>query len=199
MFSYHFDILYALRVVVRASVLWLYRKKLPLRWNRSWSAIALEFLAFAIWIILLDRQNNPAATNASTRIGLTSLSAIEAGAWILFRIIGAVLIAPIAEELAFRGYIIRKLVSADLEAGARVLYLALISGLIDSFRSAARRMVGRNDCRHDLCPRGLPPGINFGRDNFAFCCHWDAGSIRCWQRAAGFPGINYKNCRPAGR
>ncbi len=117
-FSYHFDLLYPLRVVVGASVLWFYRKKLPLRWSSSWSAVALGFLAFAIWIILLDREKNPAAANASIRIGLNGLSTIEAGAWILFRIIGAVLIAPIAEELAFRGYIIRKLVSADFEAVA---------------------------------------------------------------------------------
>jgi exosortase E/protease (VPEID-CTERM system) len=117
-FSYHFDILYPLRVVVGASALWFYRKKLPLRWSPSWSAVALGFLAFAIWIILLDRENNPAATNASIRIGLNSLSAIGAASWILFRIIGAVLIVPIAEELAFRGYIIRKLVSADFEAVA---------------------------------------------------------------------------------
>jgi len=46
------------------------------------------------------------------------LSAIEAASWILFRVIGAVLIVPIAEELAFRGYIIRKLVSTDFEVVA---------------------------------------------------------------------------------
>jgi hypothetical protein len=69
----------------------------------------LGFLACAIWIILLDRENNPATTNTSMRIGLNSLSAIEAGTWILFRIVGAVPIVPIAEELAFRGYIIRRL------------------------------------------------------------------------------------------
>jgi exosortase E/protease (VPEID-CTERM system) len=116
--SYHFDILYPVRVVVGVSVLSFYKRKLPLRWSPSWSAVALGFLAFAIWIILLDHGNNPAATNASTRTGLNSLSPIEAAAWILFRIIGAVLIVPIAEELAFRGYIIRKLVSADFEAVA---------------------------------------------------------------------------------
>ncbi len=118
LFSYHFDVLFPLRYVVGASALWFYKKTFPFRWSPSWSAVALGFSAFAIWIILLDRGNNAAATNASIRIGLNSLSAIEAASWILFRVIGAVLIVPIAEELAFRGYIIRKLVSTDFEVVA---------------------------------------------------------------------------------
>lgn len=117
-FSYHFDEAYPIRVVVGASVLWFYKKSLPFRWSASWSAVALGFVAFAIWIFLVDRGKNVAATNDSIRIGLNSLPATEAGFWILFRAIGAVLIVPIAEELAFRGYIIRKLVSADFEAVA---------------------------------------------------------------------------------
>jgi CAAX prenyl protease-like protein len=117
-FSYQFDLLYPLRVVVGACALWFSKKTLWFRWSPSLSAIALGFFAFAIWIILLDGGNNAAATNASIRTGLNSLSAIEAASWILFRVIGAVLIEPIAEELAFRGYIIRKLVSDDFEAVA---------------------------------------------------------------------------------
>jgi CAAX prenyl protease-like protein len=37
------------------------------------------------------------------------------GVWIILRIAGAVVLVPIAEELAFRGYLLRKLVSADFE------------------------------------------------------------------------------------
>jgi CAAX prenyl protease-like protein len=37
-------------------------------------------------------------------------------AWISFRVIGSVLIASIAEELAFRGYLVRKLVAKDFES-----------------------------------------------------------------------------------
>ena len=77
-FSYHFDGLYPFRVMVGASVLWFYKKTLPFRWSPSLSAVALGFSAFAIWIILLDHGNNAAATNGSIRIGLNSLSAIEA-------------------------------------------------------------------------------------------------------------------------
>jgi exosortase E/protease (VPEID-CTERM system) len=117
-FSYHFDLLYPLRVVVGASALRFYKKTFSFSWSPSWSAVALGLFAFAVWIIVLDRGNNAAAANAPIQISLNSLSAIGAASWILFRVIGAVLIEPIAEELAFRGYIIRKLVSDDFEAVA---------------------------------------------------------------------------------
>lgn len=35
--------------------------------------------------------------------------------WFAFRVIGTVVTVPIAEELAFRGYLLRKLVSSDFE------------------------------------------------------------------------------------
>jgi CAAX prenyl protease-like protein len=33
--------------------------------------------------------------------------------WILFRVLGAVITVPLAEELAFRGYLLRKLIASD--------------------------------------------------------------------------------------
>jgi CAAX prenyl protease-like protein len=38
-----------------------------------------------------------------------------AAAWLLFRVLGSVVIVPIAEELAFRGYLLRRLISADFD------------------------------------------------------------------------------------
>ena len=35
--------------------------------------------------------------------------------WLLFRLLGSVVTAPIAEELAFRGYLLRRLISADFD------------------------------------------------------------------------------------
>jgi CAAX prenyl protease-like protein len=45
--------------------------------------------------------------------GLGALSRGEAGVWLTFRVIGAVITAPLAEELAFRGYLTRRLIKAD--------------------------------------------------------------------------------------
>jgi CAAX prenyl protease-like protein len=45
--------------------------------------------------------------------GLARLSSGQRAAWIITRTIAAVLTVPLAEELAFRGYIARRFMSAD--------------------------------------------------------------------------------------
>jgi CAAX prenyl protease-like protein len=35
--------------------------------------------------------------------------------WLCFRIVGSVVTVPLAEELAFRGYLIRRLIAADFQ------------------------------------------------------------------------------------
>src|SRR5690606_8547511 len=59
--------------------------------------------------------------------------------WILSRTVGAVLIVPIAEELAFRGYLLRKLVSSRFEevsASRRSLFSFTASSLVFGFLHA---------------------------------------------------------------
>jgi CAAX prenyl protease-like protein len=38
-----------------------------------------------------------------------------AAAWVIFRVLGSVITVPLAEELAFRGYALRRLVSPDFD------------------------------------------------------------------------------------
>ena len=48
----------------------------------------------------------------------TSLAEIPAGlaaVWLLVRVLGAAITVPIAEELAFRGYLLRSLLSANFD------------------------------------------------------------------------------------
>jgi CAAX prenyl protease-like protein len=47
---------------------------------------------------------------------LASLPAALRGFWIVSRVTGSVLVVPIAEELAYRGYLMRRLVNADFES-----------------------------------------------------------------------------------
>jgi CAAX prenyl protease-like protein len=48
--------------------------------------------------------------------GLSGLSAPARAGWLTFRTLAAVVTVPIAEELAFRGFLMRRLVSADFES-----------------------------------------------------------------------------------
>jgi exosortase E/protease (VPEID-CTERM system) len=112
-FFYRFDLFYPLRVAVGAAALGFYSYKLSLRWQVSSSAVGLGLIAFAIWILL--QQGNDASTSASMSLGLNSLSPVARGLWILCRAFGAIVVIPIAEELAFRGYLLRKFIRSDFE------------------------------------------------------------------------------------
>jgi len=128
-FSFRFDALYPLRAAVLAIVVWAYRKRLPLRWTISCSAVLLGCVAFGVWILLAGAV--AAGRDAEIATGLGGLSRF-AGLWITVRVAGAVLLVPIAEELAFRGYLLRKLISADFEdiAFSRFTWLSFLGSSI---------------------------------------------------------------------
>jgi exosortase E/protease (VPEID-CTERM system) len=111
-----FEWLYALRVIAAAATLWYFRDSYrALNWRVGWPAVALGGLVFLIWIGL-----EPLVGSARTGqpLALTHASALARMAWLAFRILGAVITVPIAEELAFRGFLLRRLVSADFESVA---------------------------------------------------------------------------------
>jgi exosortase E/protease (VPEID-CTERM system) len=108
-----FDWLYPLRVVVTSAALWSCRKVyLQLTWTWCWPAGAIGAVVFALWLLLA-----PAAESQATALadGLAQLSGGWASVWVGFRVIGAVMTVPVAEELACRGYVIRQLVARDAE------------------------------------------------------------------------------------
>jgi exosortase E/protease (VPEID-CTERM system) len=110
-----FDLLYPARVVVAALALWHYRRQLSAFTVKITPfAIAIGLVVFLGWI-LLARQCATAADRAFTA-SLDGLSPLARFTWLLFRIVGATVTAPIAEELAFRGYLLRKLVDDDFSA-----------------------------------------------------------------------------------
>jgi exosortase E/protease (VPEID-CTERM system) len=108
-----FEFLYPLRFVAAAAALWLYRgsyRDVDLRW--SWRGPAVGILVFCLWIgaaaVLIHPHGVPAALSALPE----PLRAI----WIACRVIAAVGTVPLAEELAYRGYLLRRLVSPRFEA-----------------------------------------------------------------------------------
>jgi exosortase E/protease (VPEID-CTERM system) len=110
-----FDFLYPFRVIGAGIVLWLYRDRLAeFRRDISWFAVMLGGVVFIVWVVLQPRSN-VAAEDHAFATQLAALSVPIASLWIAIRAIGAVVTVPIAEELAFRGYLLRKLVSVDFE------------------------------------------------------------------------------------
>jgi exosortase E/protease (VPEID-CTERM system) len=111
-------LLYPLGIVAGAAMLWRYRAAyrgvLRLEW--SWPAAALGVGAFALWIAL-EPAADPAAL-AAWRAELAALPAWAAALWLAFRVLGSVAVVPLAEELAFRGYLLRRIFSADFTAVA---------------------------------------------------------------------------------
>jgi len=97
-----FDAGYPLRVVAVLATLWALRRAYrPLRWTWSWSAVGYGLVAFAAWMALEPApQSTPALGTA-----LAALPRSVAGLWLACRVLGAVVTVPIAEELAFRGYL----------------------------------------------------------------------------------------------
>ncbi|MGZ4999484.1 MAG: exosortase E/protease, VPEID-CTERM system [Methylomonas sp.] len=112
-FSSGFDVLYPLRVVATGIVLCYFRKSYnSLGWKWSWRAPAIGTAVFLIWIMLEPNIDNGKTTLTQ---GLAELTSEAAAVWLVFRALGSVIAVPLAEELAFRGYLIRKLIAKDFE------------------------------------------------------------------------------------
>jgi exosortase E/protease (VPEID-CTERM system) len=106
-----FDVLYPLRVVAAAAVLWWCRRAYTeLRWSWSWQPFALGLAVFVLWIALVP---SGIGEPSSLREGLAGLAPEWAALWLIFRIAGATLTVPLAEELAFRGFLLRRLQSPE--------------------------------------------------------------------------------------
>jgi len=114
-----FDWLYPLRFVAAAIALWYFWPVLKkLNWRFDWFALAAGVAVFLIWmtptwIASLGWAHHPAAS----RLGadLAALSPPARWAWIAFRVAAAVVTVPISEELAFRGYLARRLISREFD------------------------------------------------------------------------------------
>ncbi|MBM4056843.1 MAG: exosortase E/protease, VPEID-CTERM system, partial [Planctomycetes bacterium] len=102
---------YPLRVIAIAAVLWNLRHEF--RWREatlSPVAVALGGLTCVMWMLLAPSDPETAASLDPAQLGLGWGSA-----WLLMRFIGYMILVPIAEELAFRGFLARRLMSEDAE------------------------------------------------------------------------------------
>jgi CAAX prenyl protease-like protein len=126
--SGYFEWLYPLRFVAAAIAIWSSRHELrKLNWRCGWFAPAAGLAVFLVWIAPVwwthQRSDSPLGS------ALAALSPSARMAWIAFRVAAAVITVPIAEELAFRGYLARRLVSRRFDAVPFTRLTALSVGL----------------------------------------------------------------------
>lgn len=133
-----FEWMYALRLIAALAVFYAYRRHyLRMDWRFGWLGPAAGVLVFALWIALDHAIGRDAATSNGVVLtgvaqGLARLGSGQRVAWIALRAVTAVTTVPIAEELAFRGYIARRIMSANIESvslGSLSLVAVLASSL----------------------------------------------------------------------
>jgi exosortase E/protease (VPEID-CTERM system) len=129
--SASFEWLYPLRVVAGGITFWAFRKTYEdLKWRLSWFAILLGIVVAAIWVGL-----SPVAAHASDGwpAALHRIPLGWAAVWLAIRLAGYAITVPLAEELAFRGFLIRRLMRPDfhrLPIGAFSWHSFLISAVL---------------------------------------------------------------------
>lgn len=113
--SGQFEWFYGLRLLCAVVPLWMFRKSYAaFEWKWDWRAIAAGVAVFAFWVGI-DRALAP-AMGAEKPAALAQAPVFLQAFWILVRAATAVAVVPFAEELAFRGYVMRRFASEDFEA-----------------------------------------------------------------------------------
>ena len=112
LFSIRADFAYPIQLLAVLSALWVYRKSYG-RWrfSLSWAVPLIGAGAFACHFALEGLLGLGTASGSTTSLVLGVRPAGAASA--LIQIARTVIVVPLAEELAFRGYLLRRLVSAD--------------------------------------------------------------------------------------
>jgi exosortase E/protease (VPEID-CTERM system) len=108
-----FEILYPIRLIAGLAALIWFRKRLAdLDYRCTWRGPVVGVLVFALWMAAARYLLEPAAMPAA----LGDMSAPLRNGWIACRAGAAIIMVPIIEELAYRGFLLRRWLSADFES-----------------------------------------------------------------------------------
>ena len=139
--SARFEWLYGLRFAAALGALWIFRRSYgALGRPRGWLGPLAGAGVFLLWIA----EDLHSAVGGMPAVLASAPPALRWG-WIGLRVLAAAVTVPIAEELAFRGFLLRRFISADFEAVSfhRFTWLALLaSSLIFGLMHGSRWLAG---------------------------------------------------------
>jgi exosortase E/protease (VPEID-CTERM system) len=143
--SGEFEWLYSLRFFSAIAALWFCRRAYSkLNWRPTWMGLLVGIGVFGLWMAL-DRGSAGQRPSGALMAEAPAVRIL----WIVFRALAATATVPIAEELAFRGFLARRLVSLDFEAVdfrrltlPAVLVSSVIFGLMHGERWLAGALAG---------------------------------------------------------
>jgi exosortase/archaeosortase family protein len=156
LFVEELDYFYSLRVVVGLLVLaWYYqdyaaglRQHLRGRSALSWHAVGVGVAAYVLWMGI-SALTAPYAPEAPPE-ALSELATPLVAVWIIGRMLGAVLVVPIVEELAFRGFLLRRRVRLH-QSAVRPVALAGRFDFLVGVRRGSPAVDRRFRGRRSLC------------------------------------------------
>lgn len=114
-----FEWLYPLRFFAAAATLMFFRlvyiehTDAGFDWRFDWFGPVIGLVVFVLWIAPDLLASAPRGVMPSQ---LSTATPLARNAWLAIRVLAAVVTVPVAEELAFRGFLYRRLISADFES-----------------------------------------------------------------------------------
>jgi len=119
-FSAGFSWLYPLGVVTTGAALWYYWPVYGFRNDQlTMQPVLIGVFVFFIWMVLVPASGEEATEFAAS---LSSASPYIVYIWLVFRFLGSTLTVPLAEELAFRGYLMSKLSGSKPGTGGAIAF-----------------------------------------------------------------------------
>ena len=145
-----FEWLYPLRFLAAGAALWCFREEYRLLdWRISWFAPLIGMGVFLLWIGLDSLAGGGSSSDRSIPAALSAMPAWARTVWLAGRIGAAVITVPIAEELAFRGFLTRRLIQAQFDAvnprsltWLSILASSLLFGLLHGSRWGVGTLAG---------------------------------------------------------
>jgi exosortase E/protease (VPEID-CTERM system) len=111
-----FEFPYPLRFAAALAVLWVFRKSyVSANLRFSWRGPAVGAAVFCLWLGAAAVLIHPQGAPDTAPEDLATLPEPLRILWIVCRVLAAVGTVPLAEELAYRGYLMRRLVSPRFE------------------------------------------------------------------------------------